>query len=108
MGFPTANLTFSRGQALPADGVYVTKALLGGMPHPSVTNIGKRPTFGENRRTVEVYLIGFSGEIYGEDLRIELVDRLRDEKRFSSPEELKAQISQDVERAMSMLKQVAR
>jgi riboflavin kinase/FMN adenylyltransferase len=56
---------------------------------------------------VEVYLIGFSGEIYGEDLRIELVDRLRDEKRFASPEELKAQIGQDVERATSMLKQVA-
>ena len=84
LGFPTANLTFSRGQALPEDGVYVTKAYLGGQPHPSVTNIGKRPTFGENRRTVEVYLIGFSGEIYGENLRIELVDRLRDEKRFSS------------------------
>jgi len=107
LGFPTANLTFSRGQALPEDGVYVTKAYLGGQPHPSVTNIGKRPTFGENRRTVEVYLIGFSGEIYGEDLRIELVDRLRDEKRFASPEELKAQIGQDVERATSMLKQVA-
>jgi riboflavin kinase/FMN adenylyltransferase len=72
-----------------------------------VTNIGRRPTFGDNKRTVEVYLIGFSGEIYGEDLRIELVDRLRDEKRFSSPEELKAQIGQDVERATSMLKQVA-
>jgi riboflavin kinase/FMN adenylyltransferase len=108
LGFPTANLTFSRGQALPEDGVYVTKAYLGGQPHPSVTNIGKRPTFGEHKRTVEVYLIGFTGEIYGEDLRIELVDRLRDEKRFSSPEELKAQIAQDVERATSMLKQVAR
>jgi len=108
LGFPTANLTFSRGQALPEDGVYVTKAYLEGQPHPSVTNIGKRPTFGENKRTVEVYLIGFNGEIYGEDLRIELVDRLRDEKRFSSPEELKAQIAQDVERATSMLKQVAR
>lgn len=108
LGFPTANLTFSRGQALPEDGVYVTKAYLGGQPYPSVTNIGKRPTFGENKRTVEVYLIGFSGEIYGEDLRIELVERLRDEKRFSSAEELKAQIGQDVERAVSMLKQVAR
>ena len=108
LGFPTANLTFSRGQAMPGDGVYVTKALLGGQPLPSVTNIGKRPTFGENKRTVEVYLIGFNGEIYGEDLRIELVDRLRDEKRFSSPEELKAQISLDVEKAMSMLKEVAR
>jgi len=107
LGFPTANLTFSRGQALPEDGVYVTKAYLGGLPHPSVTNIGKRPTFGESKRMVEVYLIGFTGQIYGEDLRIELVDRLRDEKRFSSPEELKAQIGQDVERATSMLKQVA-
>ncbi len=108
LGFPTANLSFSRGQALPDDGVYVTKAYLGGQALPSVTNIGKRPTFGEHRRTVEVYLIGFSGQIYGEVLRIELVERLRGEKRFSSPEELKAQISQDVERARSMLKEVAR
>jgi riboflavin kinase / FMN adenylyltransferase len=108
LGFPTANLAFTRGQALPEDGVYVTKAYLGGQALPSVTNIGKRPTFGENRRTVEVYLIGFSGEIYGEVLRVELVDRLRGEKRFSSPEELKAQISQDVEKARSMLREVVR
>jgi riboflavin kinase/FMN adenylyltransferase len=108
LGFPTANLTFSRGQALPEDGVYVTKAYLGKEPYASVTNIGKRPTFGENRRTVEVYLIGFNGEIYGENLRIELVERLRDEKRFSSPEELTAQIGQDVERATSMLRKVER
>jgi riboflavin kinase/FMN adenylyltransferase len=108
LGFPTANLAFTRGQALPEDGVYVTKAYLGGQALPSVTNIGKRPTFGENRRTVEVYLIGFSGQIYGEVLRVELVDRLRDEKRFSSPEELSAQIGQDVERALSLLKEVAR
>lgn len=108
LGFPTANLAFSRGQALPADGVYVTKAYIGQNTYPSVTNIGKRPTFGKNERTVEVYLIGFSGEVYGEDLRIELVERLRAEKRFSSPEELTAQISQDVERAISMLKKVER
>jgi riboflavin kinase/FMN adenylyltransferase len=108
LGFPTANLAFTRGQALPEDGVYVTRAYLGGQALPSVTNIGKRPTFGENRRTVEVYLIGFSGQIYGEVLRVELVDRLRDEKRFSSPEELSAQIGQDVERALSLLKEVAR
>ena len=108
LGFPTANLAFSRGQALPDDGVYVTRAYLGGQALPSVTNIGKRPTFGEHRRTVEVYLIGFSGQIYGEVLRVELVDRLRGEKRFSSPEELKAQITQDVERARSMLREVAR
>lgn len=108
LGFPTANLSFTRGQALPEDGVYVTRAYLGGQALPSVTNIGKRPTFGENRRTVEVYLIGFRGQIYGEVLRVELVDRLREEKRFSSPEELKAQISQDVKRARSVLREVAR
>ena len=103
LGFPTANLEVNSGQALPGDGVYATRAYVGDRAYPSVTNIGTRPTFGQGGRTVEIYLLGFEGGLYGQELRIELVDRLRGEKRFSSPEELKEQISRDVQQAISIL-----
>ena len=106
LGFPTANLAVNSNQALPVDGVYVTRAYLSNHAYPSVTNIGRRPTFRENQRTVEVYLLDFRGELYGEELRIEIIERLRAEKPFPSPEELKAQISRDVEKAISILKKV--
>jgi riboflavin kinase/FMN adenylyltransferase len=103
LGFPTANLEINSRQALPADGIYATRAYVAGHTYPSVTNIGTRPTFGEGQRTVEVYLLDFEGALYTQELRLELIERLRAEKRFSNPEELKAQISRDVEQARSIL-----
>ncbi|MBM4461983.1 MAG: bifunctional riboflavin kinase/FAD synthetase [Chloroflexi bacterium] len=103
LGFPTANLEINSSQALPSDGVYATRAKVAGHSHPSVTNIGVRPTFGEGERTVEVYLIDFEGTFYGQELRLELIEHLRAEKRFPNPEELKAQISRDVQQARSIL-----
>jgi len=108
LGFPTANLTVPTIQALPEDGVYATRAYLGSHTYASVTNIGKRPTFGEGGRTVEVYLIGFNGVAYGKEIKIEIIERLRAEKRFPTPEDLKAQINRDVEKAMSILEKVER
>lgn len=108
LGFPTANLTVPTIQALPEDGVYVTRAYLGSHTYASVTNIGRRPTFGKGDRTVEVYLIGFNGVAYGKEIKIEIIERLRDEKRFPTPEDLKAQINRDVEKAMSILEKVER
>jgi len=104
LGFPTANLAVNSNQAIPANGVYVTRAYLGNNVYSSVTNIGQRPTFGEGERTIEVYLLDFGGTVYEEELRIELLERLRDERRFSDAEELKAQISKDVEQAREILK----
>ena len=103
LGFPTANLEINSRQALPADGIYATRAYVAGHTYPSVTNIGTRPTFGEGQRTVEVYLLDFEGALYTQELRLELIEHLRAEKRFSNPEELKAQISRDVEQARSIL-----
>jgi len=103
LGFPTANLSVDPGKALPPDGVYVTWAYINGRVHPSVTNIGLRPTFGDGQRNVEVYLLDFQGDLYGQELRIELVERLRGEKRFASAEELKAQIASDVDQARAIL-----
>ena len=103
LGFPTANLDFEPHRALPPDGVYISRAYIGAEPHQSVTNIGRRPTFDAGGRTVEAYLLDFEGDLYGRELRIELIERLRAERRFASAEELKAQIAKDVERARTAL-----
>ena len=105
LGFPTANLEVNSDQSLPADGVYATRAHLGKRTYSSVTNIGTRPTFGQGERTVEVYLLGFEGELYGHELQVELVQHLRAEKRFPNPEELAAQVGRDVEEARSILEE---
>jgi len=102
LGFPTANIVPDPEQALPADGVYVTLAFLGQKVYRSVTNIGVRPTFDGGQRLVEVHLLDFEGELYGQELEIELVERLRGEIRFASAEELKAQIMSDVERTRAL------
>ena len=104
LGFPTANIQFDAGQAMPEDGVYVTLAHLGEKVYQSVTNIGVKPTFGKGERTVEVHILGFSGDLYGQKLTIELVERLRPEMKFAGPEELSAQIKKDVEQAKTILK----
>jgi riboflavin kinase/FMN adenylyltransferase len=104
LGFPTANLSVNSARALPADGVYVTRAYLSNHAYPSVTNIGRRPTFGHGERTVEVYLLDFEGKLYGKEFKIELLERLRAERHFSNPEELKTQISKDVKQAKEILK----
>jgi riboflavin kinase/FMN adenylyltransferase len=103
LGFPTANLAFQPHRALPPDGVYISRAYVDAEPHQSVTNIGQRPTFDAGERTVEVYLLDFEGDLYGRELRIELLERLRAEMRFASAEELKAQIAKDVEQARTAL-----
>ena len=103
-GFPTANIVVDQVQALPADGVYATISHVEGKVYPSVTNIGVRPTFDEEVRTVEVFIMDFSGDIYGKDLSIDLVHRIRGEQRFTGIDELVAQIGRDVEQARQVLK----
>jgi len=97
IGFPTANIAVGADRALPPYGVYVTRAYLGETRYKAVTNIGRRPTFDKGERTIEVYLLDYRGDdFYGHDLRIDLVERLRPERRFASAEELRAQIQRDV------------
>ena len=103
LGFPTANLNIDSGQALPADGVYVTWAYIDDKAYQSMTNIGKQPTFGGSKRTVEVYILDYHGNLYGEELKINIVERLRDEKRFDTAEELKKQITKDIEQGRAIL-----
>ena len=103
LGFPTANLDVDPKQALPADGVYVTWAHIDDKAYQSVTNIGRRPTFGANTRTVETYLLDYQGNLYGRQLKIDVVERLRGEKRFDTIEELKKQITEDIKQGRTIL-----
>jgi riboflavin kinase/FMN adenylyltransferase len=103
LGFPTANLDLRAEQALPSDGVYATITHTDDDFLPSVTNIGVRPTFGGNKRLVETYILDFEGELIGQKLTIDLVDKLRDEERFDNVEQLKAQMIRDVEQARQIL-----
>jgi riboflavin kinase/FMN adenylyltransferase len=97
LGFPTANIAIGIDHALPAYGVYVTRAHLRESTYESCTSIGIRPTFDvEPRPTVETFLIDFDGDAYGEDLRIELLHRLRGEVKFENAEELIEQMHRDI------------
>jgi riboflavin kinase/FMN adenylyltransferase len=98
LGFPTANLDVRPEQALPGNGVYATITQVDRRQFASATNIGTRPTFESNKKTVETHLLNYEGNLYGKELRIKFMRKLRDEKRFASSEELKAQIKKDVEK----------
>lgn len=99
IGYPTANISVPDYLQLPECGVYAGKTDLG----PAVVNIGNNPTVGAgNAVTVEAYLPGFSGNIYGRKLKIELKKRIRPERKFGSMEELKEQIASDVREAMKI------
>jgi riboflavin kinase/FMN adenylyltransferase len=104
IGFPTANLDVPNQRLLPANGVYATWAHLShGAPLASVTNIGVRPSFDNGERTVETHLLNFEGELYGQQIGLEFVARLRPEMRFPNPDALRVQIASDVKRAHSIL-----
>ncbi|HEY7444626.1 MAG TPA: bifunctional riboflavin kinase/FAD synthetase [Vicinamibacterales bacterium] len=99
LGFPTANLC-SDNELMPPAGVYATVTQIDGIFYPSVTNVGVRPTFEEantdrGQVTVEAHLFDFEQDLYGRRLRLEFVQRLRDERRFESLDALKAQIGAD-------------
>ena len=104
LGFPTANLDFSEDRLAPGNGVYATWACVGDDRYMAATNVGVRPTFGENERTVEAFLLDFDGDLYGKDITLEFVGRLRDELRFESAEALVTQMHVDVEQARETLK----
>jgi len=103
LGFPTANLDVNSEQALPADGVYAAWALIDSKAYQSMTNIGQRPTFGDSQRAVEVYVLNYHSDLYGRELTIDIIERLRSEKKFDTVEELKKQMTEDVKQGRAIL-----
>jgi riboflavin kinase/FMN adenylyltransferase len=99
IGFPTANLE-TANELLPPNGVYATLLDVDHVVYPSVTNIGVRPTFGDQpRTTVEAHVLGSPGDLYGRQVHLAFVQRLRDERRFADVDALRDQIAADVRRA---------
>ena len=95
LGFPTANIEPDR-PLLVARGVYRGRLEAYARRHPCVVNVGVRPTFGERTLAVEAHLLDFTGDLYGRPVRLDFLDRLRDEMRFGSVDELRAQIARDI------------
>jgi riboflavin kinase / FMN adenylyltransferase len=99
LGYPTANLE-TENELVPPNGVYATTAQCDGVIHPSITNIGVRPTFGDGGRpVVETHLLDLDRDLYDSPVRLGFVQRLRDERRFETVDLLRAQIAADVARA---------
>ncbi|MCX6003586.1 MAG: bifunctional riboflavin kinase/FAD synthetase [Chloroflexi bacterium] len=104
LGFPTANLSIDPKIAVPPDGVYATRVYIDGREYQAMVNIGRRPTFGEeNERTIESYIMNYKQDLYGKEVKIEVIQRLRDEKYFNNIDELKKQIAEDVKRGSEIL-----
>lgn len=104
LGFPTANLSIDPTIAAPPVGVYAGRARHGESWFPAATNVGVNPTFGGTETPrIETYLVGFEGDLYGRTLRVEFWERLRDEKRFESVDDLVEQMGLDVEATKALV-----
>jgi riboflavin kinase/FMN adenylyltransferase len=107
LGFPTANLETSN-ELLPPNGVYATTVTIDGIVRPSITNVGLRPTFGDTTKTViEAYVLAYEGDLYGRQVRLGFVQRLRDERKFEDVDALRAQIEADRRRAERLFAQLS-
>jgi riboflavin kinase/FMN adenylyltransferase len=113
LGFPTANLVPSESQLIPAPGAYAVRVTFN-TPHSSLhtqsgmMNIGTRPTFDGHEQTLEVHILHFHEDLYGQALSVEFVKRLREERRFDSMEALKEQLKQDAIQAEQAIKETSR
>lgn len=106
LGFPTANLdTAASGQLVPATGAYAARVSLpdGSAPRPAMMNIGVRPTYGGTQQTIEVHIFNYKGDLYGQQLQVQFIGRIRPERHFASPEELARQLREDHEAAEQIL-----
>ncbi len=113
LGFPTANLVPSESQLIPAPGAYAVRVTFN-TPHSSLhtqsgmMNIGTRPTFDGHEQTLEVHILHFHEDLYGQALSVEFVKRLREERRFDSMEALQEQLKQDAIQAEQAIKETSR
>jgi len=102
IGIPTANILIDNEKLIPKSGVYVAIANIASKKYLAVVNIGNNPTFGNTDTSIEAHLLKFNYEVYGETLKLELLDRLRDERKFKSIRYLTTQINKDIEKAKKL------
>jgi riboflavin kinase/FMN adenylyltransferase len=101
IGVPTANLNVTE-QLIPAEGVYAARCAIDGTPYAAALSIGTMPTFGDHPPQVEAHLIGYTGDLYGRTLDLEVIDWLRDQMKFPGVEALKAQLARDIATAKQL------
>ena len=101
LGFPTANIRVGR-RKVPINGVFAVRVHFAGRCYAAVANLGTRPTVASNKPLLEVHMLDFNEDLYGRELRVEFVQRLREERRFDSLEALTAAIAADVQQARSL------
>lgn len=101
-GFPTINQIYNEDFAIPAFGVYASKTLIDGEIHKSISNIGVRPTVGADHILCETNIFGFSGDLYGKEVTVNLYDFLRPERKFCSFDALKAEVLRNIDTVKSM------
>ncbi len=106
LGYPTANLNVPDKKLVPANGIYAVRVRLGHEWLNGAANIGIRPQFGGGPRLVEVYILDFDRDIYGQEIEVHFVERLRDEMKFEHVQALIEQMGRDVERARTILSQL--
>jgi riboflavin kinase/FMN adenylyltransferase len=103
LGFPTANLSFSSKKVLPKNGVYLTRCKLQNKFYWGLTNVGMNPTFLNDIIQIETFLLDFCKDIYGENLEIQFIDWIREEKHFETPQDLSYQIKKDWIKAKKLI-----
>ena len=96
IGFPTANIEIDDGRAMLPNGAYIVRVKVHGEFFNGIANVGDNPTFKVARRRLEVFIDKFNENIYGEEIFVGFVSKIRDEKKFSSVDELKAQLNEDL------------
>jgi riboflavin kinase / FMN adenylyltransferase len=106
LGWPTANLRLPPHRVVPADGVYAARTVLGQQSSEAIAYIGTRPTFGEGDRLIEVYLLDQTCNLYGQEITVQFVARVRGDRVFASGDELSKQIARDVEQARLSLRRL--
>ena len=107
MGFPTANVEAHGDMATPGDGIYAAWVHVAEASFMAATSVGARPTFDEEDRTIEAFVLDFEGNLYGKELRLEFVRRLRDQVKYDSVEALQEQVARDVEETRTTLGSMA-
>ncbi len=95
IGFPTANISIPENLIIPKDGVYLTKVSLEGKSYAGITNVGAKPTVDDLEKSIETYISGIDGDLYGKTLKIEFIKRIRNVKKFDDVNALKAQLEED-------------
>lgn len=108
IGLPTANLSVWEEKLLPEGGIYAAFANLGNQRYFSAINIGSRPTFYKSpaQQTIEAFILDFDADIYGQKVRLDIIQRIRSEKKFDSADELMVQINKDIQQSREVLAHV--